>query len=282
MPVNCLRPSTAASVRTSARSPTNRAEVARACAAAARCPGEHTSSVYGPAGSPSSSSASATHAFASAISSSVMPPSRSRKTRTTGLCFAPASSTATSSSPWDAASGLERGLDAFSCLRRHRRSSFPEQKKRGQAHFSRHTMSFRPRDSTTTARAVKGVGRRAERRSRRGALRRRAAAAPAVVRARQQRSSPRRRARPRARPPRRSARSRARRCARCLSSTTPSATPRFPTTTWYGQPMRSASANFTPARSSRSSRTTSTPRFGEVGEEQVGDARRPARRRTAG
>ena len=40
----------------------------------------------------------------------------------------------------------------------------------------------------------------------------------------------------------------------------PSFTPRLPTTTCTGQPIRSASANLTPARSSRSSMTTSRPR----------------------
>ena len=44
-----------------------------------------------------------------------------------------------------------------------------------------------------------------------------------------------------------------------LELETPSARPFLPTTTWNGQPMRSASLNFTPARSSRSSMTVSTP-----------------------
>src|SRR5205814_1605170 len=46
--------------------------------------------------------------------------------------------------------------------------------------------------------------------------------------------------------------------ARSFRSTVPAETPRFPTTTWTGNPIRSASANFTPAEASRSSRTVST------------------------
>ena len=48
--------------------------------------------------------------------------------------------------------------------------------------------------------------------------------------------------------------------ARTLRSTSPRSRPRLPTTTCTGYPIRSASANFTPARSPRSSSTTSTPR----------------------
>ena len=59
--------------------------------------------------------------------------------------------------------------------------------------------------------------------------------------------------------------------ARTLSSTTPSASPFLPTTTWNGQPMRSASLNFTPARSSRSSMTTSMPGVGKLAPDPLGD-----------
>ena len=41
--------------------------------------------------------------------------------------------------------------------------------------------------------------------------------------------------------------------ARRFSSTVPAAAPRGPTMSCHGCPIRSASANFTPARSSRSS-----------------------------
>ena len=47
--------------------------------------------------------------------------------------------------------------------------------------------------------------------------------------------------------------------ARSVSSTTPSARPRLPTVTRSGMPVSSASRNFTPARSARSSMMTSTP-----------------------
>ena len=47
---------------------------------------------------------------------------------------------------------------------------------------------------------------------------------------------------------------------RSFTSTLPSARPRLPMTTCSGQPIRSASANFTPARSLRSSMTTSKPK----------------------
>src|SRR6185436_12490367 len=46
---------------------------------------------------------------------------------------------------------------------------------------------------------------------------------------------------------------------RFLSSTMPLATPLGPTITCQGRPIRSMSANFTPARSSRSSHSTSQP-----------------------
>ena len=48
------------------------------------------------------------------------------------------------------------------------------------------------------------------------------------------------------------------RVSRC-ASTLPSASPRWPITTRTGMPIRSASLNFTPARASRSSTSTSTP-----------------------
>jgi len=47
--------------------------------------------------------------------------------------------------------------------------------------------------------------------------------------------------------------------ARSVSSTVPSASPRLPTVTRYGIPVSSASRNFTPARSARSSMITSNP-----------------------
>jgi tellurite resistance protein TerC len=47
--------------------------------------------------------------------------------------------------------------------------------------------------------------------------------------------------------------------ARCVISTTPSARPRLPTVTRTGIPVSSASRNFTPARSARSSMITSIP-----------------------
>ena len=47
--------------------------------------------------------------------------------------------------------------------------------------------------------------------------------------------------------------------ARSVSSTVPSASPRLPTVTRYGMPVSSASRNFTPARSARSSMITSNP-----------------------
>ena len=65
--------------------------------------------------------------------------------------------------------------------------------------------------------------------------------------------------------------------ARSRTSTAPSSRLFLPAVTRTGQPIRSASANFSPARRSRSSRSTSLPR----GESRCRRARRSPRRRAA-